>query len=84
MSGPWPIPEAKAKLSELLRRARAGDPQTIGPRDPCVLVSASQFDAMRPKPHLGRWLIDNAPMVGEIELPTRRDSRGDPFEDDAA
>lgn len=85
MSNVWPVPEAKARLSEVLRRARAGNPQIIGARDPCVVVSAEQFAAAnRPKRHLGQWLIENAPTLGDIDLPARRDSRGDPFAVDDA
>ncbi len=85
MADIWPVPEAKAKLSEVLRRARAGEPQIIGARDPCVVVSAEQFaTANRPKRHLGQWLIENAPAIGALDLPERRDSRGDPFADDEA
>lgn len=80
----WPVPEAKARLSELLRRARDGKPQIIGARDPCVVVSAAQFEEMKPKTHLGQWLVRNAPRGEELQLPSRKDSRGDPFADDAA
>jgi hypothetical protein len=55
------------------------------PRDPCVVVSAEQFATVnRPKRLLGQWLIENAPAIGDIDLPPRRDSRGDPFGNDEA
>jgi prevent-host-death family protein len=60
----WNIPEAKARLSKILRRARAGQPQTIGSRDPCVVVSSEQFEQMQPRRHLGQWLLANAPEIG--------------------
>jgi len=77
----WPVQDAKAKLSEILRLARAGRPQTIGAQDPCVVVSAAQFERMRRAPHLGAFLLASAPKVGVMDLPTRRDQRGDPFAD---
>jgi hypothetical protein len=75
----WSVQEAKAQLSEVMRRARAGEPQTIGSRDPCILVSESQFMAVQPQKHLGRWLVDSAPRGAPIELPPRGSDRGDPF-----
>jgi prevent-host-death family protein len=75
----WSVQEAKARLSEVMRRARAGEPQVIGSRDPCVLVSARQFKASRPHDHLGRWLVDSAPRGVTIALPPRSSKRGDPF-----
>lgn len=75
----WSVQEAKAHLSEVMRRARAGEPQVIGSRDPCVVVSARQFKASRPKKHLGRWLVESAPRGEPIDLPPRGPDRGDPF-----
>ena len=77
----WSVQEAKARLSEVMRRARQGEPQTIGTRDPCIVVSAEQFRASRPKRHLGRFLIDTAPRGAPIELPPRGPDRGNPFSD---
>ena len=42
----WSVADAKAKLSEILRLARAGEPQTIGTEDACVVVSAAYFEQM--------------------------------------
>lgn len=75
----WSVQEAKARLSEVMRRARAGEPQIIGSRDPCIVVSAKQFTAGRPRRHLGRWLVESAPRGEPIELPPRGSDRGDPF-----
>jgi antitoxin (DNA-binding transcriptional repressor) of toxin-antitoxin stability system len=78
----WPVQDAKAKLSEILRLARAGRPQTIGAQDPCIVLSASQFERMRRTQHLGAFLLASAPKIGVIDLPPRTDRRGDPFADD--
>ncbi|OWJ65637.1 type II toxin-antitoxin system prevent-host-death family antitoxin [Inquilinus limosus] len=70
----WTVEDAKVHLSEILRRARAGEPQVIGTRDPCVVISAEAFAALtRPDDqHLGCWLIQHAPSGIEIELPSRK------------
>jgi prevent-host-death family protein len=75
------VQEAKARLSEVMRRARAGEPQFIGTRNPVVVLSAEQFRPARPKKHLGRMLIESAPRGEPIELPPRDFGRGDPFAD---
>jgi len=75
----WSVAEAKAKLSEILRLAREGQPQTIGTEDPCVVVSAAQFGQYFQPERLGRFLIESAPRECELELPSRADHRGDPF-----
>ncbi len=71
----WSVQDAKAKLSEVLRRAREEGPQIIGTANPCVVVplEAWQSRASKRLP-LGRWLADNAPR-GEppIELPDRHE-----------
>jgi prevent-host-death family protein len=76
----WTVQDAKAQLSELLRRARAGRPQLIGITDEaCVVVSAKSWEALHPSA-LGSWLVDNAPIGEELELPARGSHRADPFE----
>jgi len=77
----WSVSEAKAKLSEILRLARAGEPQTIGNDDPCVVISTAQYDHFRQSQDLGRFLVESAPRGVELELPPRADHRGDPFAD---
>jgi prevent-host-death family protein len=77
----WSVQEAKARLLELMRRAREGEPQVIGIRQPVVVVSAEQFGAARSRKHLGRFLIESAPRGEPIELPPRGLDRGDPFSD---
>lgn len=79
----WTVQDAKAQLSELLRRARAGEPQRIGVTDDaCVVVSAKAWEALRPSA-LGPWLVEHAPAGAALELPTRRSRRTDPFDDGA-
>ena len=79
--GVWSVLDAKAKLSEILRLARMGKPQTIGSQDPCVVVSVAEFERLRPRRHLGKFLLATAPRLDEMELPSRVDQRGDPFAD---
>ena len=69
----WTVEDAKVHLSEILRRARAGEPQVIGTREPCVVISAEAFAALTKTEHqhLGRWLVEHAPSGIEIELPPR-------------
>jgi prevent-host-death family protein len=78
----WSVAEAKGKLSEILRRAREGEPQTIGAEDPCVVVSASDFQKYWRSEHLGKFLVESAPRGCEFELPSRAGDRGDPFAPD--
>jgi prevent-host-death family protein len=80
----WTVQDAKAQLSELLRRARAGEPQRIGMTDEaCVVVSAKAWEALHPSA-LGSWLVDNAPAGEELELPPRPSHRTDPFENNSS
>jgi prevent-host-death family protein len=80
----WTVQEAKAKLSEVLERARAGEAQVIGARDPCVVVSMDDYKRLierEEEPHMGKWLVENLSGLGEIELPSRGDDRPVPFAD---
>jgi len=80
MTDSWTVQDAKAQLSELLRRARNGEPQRIGLRDEaCVVVAARAWEALHPT-GLGAWLVETAPRGEEIDLPARKSRRGDPFE----
>jgi prevent-host-death family protein len=78
MVNAWTVQDAKAQLSELLRRARAGEPQHIGVTDGCVLVSEKDWAALHPT-DLGVWLVESAPRGEDLRLPPRKSSRGDPF-----
>ena len=79
----WTVAEAKARLSELLRRAE-DEPQRIGARKEFVVVPASAWDEKRePRQSLGQWLLENVPRGGQLELPPRDDweARAVPFSD---
>jgi prevent-host-death family protein len=75
----WTVLDAKAHLSEILRRARAGEPQIIGSQAPCIVISAEEFQRLKPAKHLGQYLVDSAPRGEEIILPKRSTKRTDPF-----
>ncbi len=78
MSEIWTVQDAKAQLSELLRRARAGEPQRIGVTDACVVVSEQVWAAANPSA-LGAWLVESAPRGSELVSPLRASRRVDPF-----
>jgi len=78
----WTVQEAKSKLSQVLQRARDGEAQIIGAQEPCVVVSMAEYDRLRTgqeEPHLGRWLVENTPRIGDLELPPRGNDRPDPL-----
>ena len=80
----WTVQEAKAKLSEVLQRARDGEAQFVGAQDPCVVISMAEYQrlkARKDEPHLGRWLVESLRGLGEIELPSRGEDRPSPFAD---
>lgn len=77
----WSVPDAKARLSEVLRHARVGEPQVIGTQDPCVVLSMARFVDLERKAgqvHLGRWLVKHAPKV-DFEAPERKTGDRNPF-----
>ena len=78
MTKPWTVQDAKAHLSEVLRRARAGEPQRIGVTDGCVVVAESDWRAAQPT-DLGAWLVASAPRGVPLPDVGRASHRGDPF-----
>ncbi len=73
MTKHWSVPDAKARLSEVLRLARAGEPQRIGFSDGCVVVSEQAWAAQGAK--LGAWLVESAPAGEPLESASRRSRR---------
>lgn len=76
----WSVAEAKVHLSEVLRRARAGEPQFIGTRGSCVVISAELYreKVEEERGHDGQWLVARAAEVGlDIPLPPRNEDRAD-------
>ena len=74
----WSVADAKTHLSEVLRRARAGDPQVIGTRDSCVVISADLYREKieEARGHDGRWLIAEGAKLGfDVPLPSRSEDR---------
>jgi prevent-host-death family protein len=80
----WTEQEAKEKLDQLLQRAEAGEPQVIGANEPCVVITLAEYERLTRRGnggHLGKWLIENAPRIGDIDLPPRHSDRPVPFDD---
>jgi prevent-host-death family protein len=77
----WSVAEAKARLSEILRRAREEGPQRIGAKQPYVVLTQEEWEKLKkPEPHLGRWLIEHFKGKGELPLPDRKaPDRATPF-----
>ena len=83
MAKPWTVQDAKAHLSEILRRARAGEPQRIGIADGCVVVSERAWRE-RSAAGLGAWLVASAPRGEPLPDAERGSHRPVPFADDEA
>lgn len=81
MTTPKPVPR---ELADLLTRASAGEPQIIEGEATCVLISLAEYESLKRHgnaPHPGRWLVENAPRIGDIDLPPRTKDRPVPFDD---
>lgn len=77
----WTVSEAKARLSEVLRRASEDGPQRIGTRRGYIVVSEEEWRLHAgDRPPLGQWLLDHIAPGAPLEPPDRRDPpRPDPF-----
>lgn len=55
----WKLQDAKARLSEVVRKARAGAPQkvTVHGKDAVIIADAERFD-VRPKPRRDQTMAD--------------------------
>jgi prevent-host-death family protein len=84
---PWTIQDAKARLSEILRRASSGTPQYIGRQDKYVILTEKHYQRIKDErgptgpSTIGRKLLLLSPRVDEFDLPSRSTSRPDPFQD---
>ena len=75
MTKHWPVQDAKARFSELLRAAEK-EPQTISYRgEPKFEIRAKEGYAQGPSPKgLPRWWVD-APRVAGFKIPPRKRQR---------
>jgi hypothetical protein len=70
----WTVSEAKAHLSEILRKAKSEGPQKIGIKDPRIIITEEEWLKITElKPKMGAWLIDNLGGIGDLELPAREE-----------
>lgn len=83
MPAHWTVSTAKAHLSEIMRLAHAGQPQTIGAHSPCVLVDAAYFQQLQQAARKSFSSIGDALLMAgalvqldeQLELPPRADHR---------
>jgi prevent-host-death family protein len=78
MTHRWTVQEAKAQLSKLMKRARAGEPQRIGLQEGCVLVSEADWEKQRDV-SFEEWLVKTAPRGEPLKEASRKSRRGNPF-----
>ena len=76
-SVPWQVQTAKARFSEVFRKARTEGPQRISRqgKESVVMVAEEQYDQLAGKAHQPNNLVDffrQSPLVG-VELDLRRD-----------
>lgn len=70
----WPLKEAKARFSELVRRAQRQGPQriTVHGRPAAVLLSEADYDRLNGKRQSFWEFLRASPLVG-VELDIERD-----------
>lgn len=69
----WQLQDAKAHLSELVKKASSGQPQeiTLRGKPAVVVLSAQQYEKLKPQQSLVKFLRQS-PLVG-IDLKIKRD-----------
>lgn len=84
---PWNLQDAKAKLSEIVDRARGGEPQFILRRGTpaAVVISTEEYERLRPRKSLISFLL-HSPLAGsDINIPRSNEkakARADLFNDE--
>jgi len=73
--GKWQLQEAKARFSEVIRRAQREGPQvvTVHRRAAAVILSAEEFEALKKKEHGFVRFLRSSPLAG-LELDIQRDT----------
>lgn len=81
-TGRWRLQDAKARFSELVRRARDAGPQrvTVHGKDAVVVVDADEWDRLS-KPVSGRDLVDALARSPLKDVPIERLSVKSPVRD---
>jgi len=77
MQPTWKLEDAKARFSELVRRAREDGPQrvTVRGKAAVMVISVEDMDRLRPEPETPDWLAAlRASGLGELPLPERDSS----------
>jgi prevent-host-death family protein len=81
----WTVQDAKAQLSEILRKAQDEQPQFIGRHKKYVVLTEREFLTLKSKAHvrgavtLGRRLMAISPQVDDFALPSKGVDRPNPF-----
>ena len=75
--------KAKTRLSAGLRLASEEEPTAQRASLSCEVPPEEEgLEQFEPRLPLGRWLVENMPRIGDLELPDRREpDRPSPFED---
>lgn len=73
----WKLEDAKARFSELVRRAQSDGPQrvTVRGRDAVVVVAAEEFDRLRSRTRPRQPLVEFLQSLGldDLDLTRERD-----------